>query len=134
LTRELWPTFGPWADASTHRWESAELPAWIELVWSKPRRVQAIHLTFDSGFERELTLSASDAATRKMIRAAQPELVCDYELQLDGRAVENVTGNILRKRVHRLAEPIEIQRLRLWVKSTHGAVGARVFEIRVYAN
>jgi hypothetical protein len=134
VTRELRPSFGPWADGGTHRWESEGLSAWVELTWPSSQPIKTIHLTFDSGFERELTLSASDAATSKMIRAAQPELVRDYELQLDGWQVETVTENILRKRVHRFAHAIEATRLRLLVKTTHGVPVARVFEIRVYSN
>ena len=132
LTRELQPGFGPWADDATHRWESAALPAWIELAWPTPQTVQTIELTFDSGFQRELTLSASDATTKKMIRAAQPELVRDYELLLDGVPVLAVADNVLRKRVHRLERAVQASRLRLLVKSTHGAAEARVFEIRAY--
>ena len=132
LTRELFPALGPWADGATHRWESAALPAWIELAWSRPEAIAEIHLTFDSGFERELTLSASDHTTRKIIRGPQPELVRDYEVWLDGRPVLAVSDNHLRKRIHRLAQPVSARRLRLLVKSTHGVAHARVFEIRAY--
>ncbi len=132
ITRALLPTFGPWSDDATHRWESATLPATIELAWSTPQSIAEIHLTFDSGFERELTLSASDAACRKMIRGPQPELVRDYELLLDDRVVVTMSDNILRKRLHRLPTPVRATRLRLVVKSTHGVPEARVFEIRAY--
>jgi hypothetical protein len=132
ITRELFPTLGPWADGATHRWESATLPGWIELTWPAPQLLAAIHLTFDSGFERELTLSASDAATRKIIRGPQPELVRDYEVLLDGQPIVTVTGNLVRKRVHRLAQPVSAGRLRLVVRATHGTAQARVFAISVY--
>ncbi len=132
LTRELFPAFGPWADGATHRWESTALPAWIELAWPAPQTIGEIHVTFDSGFERELTLSASDATTRKLIRGPQPELVRDYEILLDDQPVAAITGNLVRKRIHRLAQPIAASRLRLVVKATHGAPQARVFEIRAY--
>ena len=62
--RELVPHLGPWADGQAHRWDSGQLPAWIELAWPAPRRISEIHLTFDSGFHRELILSASDSTTR----------------------------------------------------------------------
>ena len=131
-TRELFSHLGPWADGATHRWESTALPAWLELTWATPQSLQEIHLTFDSGLERELTLSASDSTTRKMIRAAQPELVRDYELLLDGQPVVSITDNLLRKRVHRLAVAVTARTLRLVVKSTHGLDHARVFEVRAY--
>jgi hypothetical protein len=132
ITRELFTPLGPWADGGAHRWE-APLPAWIELGWAAPQSVAEIHLTFDSGLQRELTLSASDHTTKKQVRGPQPELVRDYELLLDGKLVAAITDNLLRKRVHRFNEPITASRLRLVVKSTHGAPNARVFEIRAYA-
>lgn len=130
-TRALPTTLGPWADGATHRWESAALPAWLELAWPEPQSIAEIHITFDSGFQRELILSASDAVTEKTIRGAQPELVRDYEVLIDDHVVATVTGNYVRKRVHRLPQPVRGRRLRLRVHSTHGAVTARVFEIRV---
>lgn len=133
LTRETPAGFGPWADGASHRWESAELPAWIELSWPEPITLGEVHLTFDSGLQRELTLSASDATTRRVIRGPQPEIVRDYELQVDGRPILAVTGNTLRKRVHRLPSEVSARRLRVWITATHGNPHARVFEIRAYA-
>jgi hypothetical protein len=134
VARELRPDFGPWSDGATHRWESAALPAWLELTWRQPQTIAEIHLTFDSGLQRELTLSASDSAARKMVRAPQPELARDYEVHLDGLPFVTVTDNILRKRVHRLPAPVSAHRLRLRVRSTHGVPHARVFEIRAYGS
>jgi hypothetical protein len=131
-TRELPTGFGPWADGAAHRWESTMLPAWVELTWERPQSVREIHVTFDSGFQRELTLSASDSTNAKVIRAPQPELVRDYEILLDGRVVVEVSENHLRKRVHRLASAMAARTLRLAVKNTNGIGQARVFEIRAY--
>lgn len=131
-TRELPTHLGPWADGATHRWESAALPAWLELAWPEPRTVSEIHLTFDSGFHRELILSASDITTSKTVRGPQPELVRDYDILLDGEVVVSVTGNYLRKRIHRLPRAIKASRLRLAVRATHGVETARVFEVRAY--
>ena len=90
-------------------------------------------MTFDSGLQRELTLSASDATTAKVVRAPQPELVRDYEIRLDDRVVVEVADNLLRKRVHRLPAAVTARTLRLVVKNTHGIDHARVFEMRAYA-
>jgi hypothetical protein len=132
ITRELPSALGEWADGGSHRWQSSALPAWIELAWDTPQPVKEIHLTFDSGFQRELILSASDAATQKTVRGPQPELVRDYDLTVDGRVILSITGNYVRKRIHRLAEPVNARRLHVVVKSTHGVPEARIFEIRVY--
>lgn len=132
FTRELFTHLGPWADGGAHRWESVGLPAWIDASWAAPRQISEIHVTFDSGFQRELILSASDSHTRKVVRGPQPELVRDYVILLDGVPVVSVTDNILRKRVHRLPAPVSARQLRLEVKSAHGVDHARVFEIRAY--
>lgn len=131
-TREYLPTLGAWADGQTHRWESAALPAWLELSWDTPQEIAEVHLTFDSGFQRELTLSASDATTRKIIRGPQPELVRDYDVLFDGATALRVTGNYLRKRVHRLDRPLVASRLRIAVHATNGIDHARIFEVRAY--
>lgn len=134
VTRELVSHLGAWADGQAHRWESAGLPAWIELSWPEPQTIAEIHVTFDSGFQRELILSASDSTTRKTVRGPQPELVRDYDLLVDDHVVASIQGNFVRKRVHRLPQPVRGRRLRLLVKATHGVTQARLFEVRVYAS
>jgi len=132
VTRELFPHLGKWADGKSHRWESGTLPAWIELTWPTTQTLAEIHLTFDSGLQRELILSASDSTTSKTVRGPQPELVKDYDLLLDGQVVAAVRGNQVRKRIHRLPSSVAARTLRLVVHSTHGIGEARVFEIRAY--
>ena len=132
VTRVLPSHLGTWADGRTHRWESLSLPAWIELELPEAAAIGEIHLTFDSGFERELMLTASDGMNRKMIRGPQPETVSDYTLTLDGKPLLEVCGNYQRKRVHRLPAPVVGRTLRLAVSATHGLPAARLFEIRIY--
>jgi hypothetical protein len=121
----------------THRW-GAELGAegaWIELAWPAPVRLARVQLTFDSGFHRELTLSASNAVTRGMVRGPQPETVRDYTLSArtaEGEQVlAEVRGNYQRLRRHAF-EPLDVRSLRLHVHATNGAAEARLFEIRCY--
>lgn len=94
--------------------------------------LKEIHLTFDSGFARELILSASDSHTAKSIRHAQPETVKDYRLYAGDTLLLEVCGNYQRKRVHKLTEPASSRTLRLEVLKTQGDTSARVFEIRAY--
>lgn len=133
ISRDLIGLFGTWADQKKHHWESApQLPAWIELQFKKPVKLSQIHLTFDSGFQRELALSGSDAVTANMIRGPQPETVRHYRLYAGDTLIAHVQDNILRKRVHKLATPVDTQTLRLQVLATNGIDTARVFEIRAY--
>ena len=111
--------------------------AWIGLSWEKPQRVRHVQITFDTGFERELTLSSSDAANRGIIRAPQPETVKDYRV-LGRRAgsseffeIASVKGNYQRLNRHHF-DPVEVEAIRLHVTATNGDDTARVFEVRCY--
>ncbi len=123
----------------SHRWEAPLGPdgAWIELAWPQPVRLAQIQLTFDSGFQRELTLSASNAANRHVIRAPQPETVKDYVVQYRPAAgadwidVARVEGNHQRLCRHQL-EPVDAAAVRVMVLATNGDALARIFEIRCY--
>ena len=131
---EVRDTPGQWS----HRWgaEMADGGQWIELSWDEPVTISEIQITFDTGFHRQLTLSASDSASRNIIRGPQPETVSDYTLSItdsDGtrREIANVEGNYQRLRRHHF-EARSIRSLRLHVNATHGSPHIRVFEIRCY--
>ncbi len=110
---------------------------WIELKWRRKQTIREVQITFDSGFQRELTLSASDGINRGIIRAAQPETVRDYTLLYredeDGPLIPllKVDGNHQRLNRHRF-KPIAAQALRLHIRATNGDKLARIFEIRCY--
>ncbi len=132
IGRELtYPNLGGWADGKPHCWESAELPAWIEIAWNRAVNIREIHITFDTGFGRELILSSSDYITGKVVRGPQPETVKKYQILADGREILREENNFLRKRVHRVGN-VSARKLRLEILATHGIKTARVFEIRVY--
>jgi hypothetical protein len=116
----------------THQWQ-APLPAWIELNWDDPVTLREVQITFDSGFQRELTLSSSDSITNGIVRAAQPETAKAYRLVADGQEIAVESANHQRLRRHKLAQPVTAKSLRLEVTSANGSDLARVFEIRCYA-
>jgi hypothetical protein len=139
IQRATHPELHPRLPEATNRWTSCSLPAWIELDWETPQTISEVHLTFDTGFQRELTLTMSDRYNARMIRGPQPETVRDYRLELytsssggEPETVLRVTDNYLGKRVHKLPEPRALSSLRLIVEKTHGAPEARIFEIRAY--
>lgn len=121
--------------AEVHQW-AAPLPAWIELHWTSPQRVSQVQITFDTGFKRQLTLSAQETQQINLLRAPQPETVKDYRVVArlaDGveHTVATVSGNFQRLTRHRF-DPVEVSSLRLEVQATNGDLLARVFEIRCY--
>jgi len=118
-----------------HHWE-APAPAWLELRWQKPQRLRQIQITFDSGFRRQLTLSAQDSQQVNLVRAPQPETVKDYRLVCqmpDGnsRTLAEVKGNFQRLNRHQF-DAVEAQSLRIQIESTNGDRLARIFEVRCY--
>jgi hypothetical protein len=122
-----------------HHWAARMSPegAWIELEWDRPRRIREIQITFDSGFQRELTLTSQDSVNAGIIRAPQPETVRDYTVsarKAGGEQAELVTvrGNHQRLRRHRI-EPMEASAIRIHVQATNGDDFARIFEVRCYA-
>ena len=122
--------------AEFHHW-AAPAPAWIDLAWQQPRRLTQVQITFDTGFKRQLTLSAQEAQQVNLLRAPQPETVRDFDLvarTADGqeRVLASVKGNFQRL-VRLRFDPVDAQSLRLVVHSTNGDALARVFEMRCYA-
>ncbi len=132
-TRDLRAAFGAWSSDSFHAWTSSSLPATLELTLSNAAPIREIHLTFDSGFERELLLTPSHHHQKiSAPRGAQRKLVRHYRVKIDGVVVVEETDNILRKRVHRLAVPVPGARVEVECVATHGEPVARVFEVRCY--
>jgi hypothetical protein len=130
---------GPINQPSVNHWgvKMGEEPVWIELAWQQAQTVGWVQLTFDTGFQRELTLTSNDRMTRTIVRAPQPETVRDYELQVrragatEYETVAKVEGN--HQRLNRLAfEPRPVDRVRVRILKTNGDPIARVFEIRAY--
>jgi hypothetical protein len=139
IDRDYPPNKDTKAAAEKHSWEApmSGSPAWIELAWPQPQKISEVVLKFDSGFQRELTLSASDSISRAILRQPQPETVCDYAVSVktaagEWKTVAEVTGN--HQRLNRVKfEPVTAQAVRLEVRKTNGLESARLFEIRCYA-
>ncbi len=114
-----------------HHW-AGEMPGWIQLDWEKPQRIREVQITFDSGFPRELILSAQDSAVINTVRAPQPETVRDYSVTADGKIVATVAKN--HQRVNRLRfDAVETKSIRVGITASNGLDQARVFEIRCYS-
>jgi hypothetical protein len=121
-----------------HQWNAPLGPegAWVELRWDKPQRLSEVQITFDSGFQRQLTLSGSDSTTRTTIRAAQPETAKDYKVLYarggEWKELAQVNGNFQRLRRHKTV-PVEADTIRVHIAATNGDELARIFEVRCYA-
>jgi len=116
--------------AEIHLW-AAPAPAWIELRWPRPQRIRQVQLTFDTGFKRQLTLTAQESQNVNLLRAPQPETVRDYRILCGGRTLAEVQGNFQRQRRHTF-DAVETDSLRVEVTATNGDPEARIFEVRCY--
>ncbi len=132
IARDLNPAWGPWADDAPHAWQAEGASGEILLQWPEPVAIFEIRLTFDTGLQRELILSGSTQATRKTLRAPQPECVRHYRLRLDGMVIAEVMDNIQRHRVHRLPEPTRARSLLIECLATHGGGPPRIYEVQVH--
>ncbi|RPH94994.1 MAG: FAD-dependent oxidoreductase [Calditrichaeota bacterium] len=126
---------GEWAN----RWAApmSQEGVWIELAWDTPISLSVIQITFDTGFERELTFSSSNWVKSRIVHGPQPETVKSYRLSAFGtdgreRLLAEEQDNYQRLRRHRVTAA-DVARLRLSIHATHGAAEARIFEIRCYA-
>ncbi|MHC1769353.1 MAG: FAD-dependent oxidoreductase [Verrucomicrobiia bacterium] len=119
--------------------ELGQEPVWLQLEWTDPQELREIQITFDTGFERELTLTHQDSLNAKMVRAPQPETVRDYELLYrppggdEWRSLGQVTGNYQRLRRH-VFPPFKASAVRLQISATNGSKTAAVYEVRCYAD
>ncbi len=122
-----------------HHWAATmtEDGAWLDLEWDTPQRISQVQLTFDTGFQRELTLTSSDTINRGILRKAQPETVRDYKLlykTASGEWAPLAENNGNHRRLARHQFPaVETKAVRLHVTATNGDLLAKVFEIRCYA-
>jgi hypothetical protein len=123
-----------------HRWTErlGDDGAWIELEWDAPQTISEVQITFDTGFQRELTLSAATSVQENLIRGPQPETVRDYKLSYKPDAssepveLASVAGNHQRLRRHRF-DAVQAKAVRVHVTSANRGAQARIFEIRCYA-
>ncbi len=135
IGRDLRAAFGAWSSDSIHAWTSAALPATLTLELASPAPIREIHVTFDSGFEKELLLTPSHHHQKiSAPRGAQTKLVRHYRVRIDGVIVHEEKNNILRKRVHRLPAAVSGRMLEIECLATHGVPVVRIFEVRAYSN
>jgi FAD-dependent oxidoreductase family protein len=122
-----------------HRWsgEMSADGAWLDLTWDEPQSIRKVQITFDTGFQRELTLSSSDGISSRIIRAPQPETVRDYALSYRSdksgpwKPLAEIKNNHQRL-VRHTFEPVKAQAIRIHVTATQGDKLARIFEVRCY--
>ena len=105
--------------------------------WKKYQTISHIQLVFDTGFERQLTLTASDHHNSKVVRAPQPETVRDYEIQAKDKknkwiSLVTVNDNYQRMRRHSFS-PVRAKAIKIVVKATNGSKQAIICEVRCYA-
>ncbi len=103
------------------------LPAWVELRFPAPTRINRIHITFDTDTNRRIPLP--------LFRC--PDCVKRYEIAvpqgMGWKVIHREDDNYFRHRVHAI-DPIVTQRLRIQVLETNGSPQVRIYEFRAYSD
>jgi hypothetical protein len=101
------------------------LPAWVELRFPVPVRMNQIQITFDTDTNRRIPLP--------LFR--YPECVKRYEIAIPQgggwNTIVQENDNYFRRRVHRV-DAVTASRLRINILETNGSPQARIYEVRVY--
>lgn len=119
-----------------HEWMSERMQEgreeWLQLTWQRPVSVREIDVTWNNDVNEDLINLHHHFTPFEVI----PELARDYRVEayVEGRWRELVTvrDNRTRRNVHRLEEPVTVDRLRVVVERTNGGKCAELVEIRVY--
>ncbi|PYI52963.1 FAD-dependent oxidoreductase [Paenibacillus flagellatus] len=118
------------------QWMSAPMrdgaEEWLQLEWDRPSKLAELHLTFNDDVNEDLINLHHHRTPFEIV----PELVRNYRVEArvggEWRTLLRETGNRKRKRVHRLAEPVEADRLKVVVEETNGSRYAEIVEVRAY--
>lgn len=105
---------------------AAGLPAWLELRFRAPQRINQIQVTFDTDTNRRVPLP--------LFR--YPECVKSYEIVIPHgggwKTIVREDDNYFRRRVHQV-EAITTDCLRINILDTNGSPQARIYEVRAYS-
>lgn len=101
------------------------LPAWLELRFPGPVRMNQIQITFDTDTNRRIPLP--------LFR--YPECVKQYEIAISQgngwNTIVQENDNYFRRRVHSI-DAVTASRLRINILETNGSPQAHIYEVRVY--
>ncbi len=120
-----------------HLWSSEKLtagrPEWLQLAWSQPVTVSAVHVTFNDDVNEDLINLHHHITPFEAI----PDLVKDYRIEAyvggSWTTVAEGRDNHKRKHIHALDAAVTTDRLRVVVESTNGGEYAEIIEVRAYA-
>ncbi len=120
-------------DKDRYEWVSdptQALPQWIELAFEKPTEINSVGVVFDTDMTNPSTCHVH---YRPIKFPGVPRCVKDYEVEIftggSWRKVAEVSGNFMRKRVHRF-DTAPVEKLRITTLATWGDKSARITEIR----
>ncbi|MFF2847298.1 FAD-dependent oxidoreductase [Streptomyces sp. NPDC058001] len=124
--------------AGPHMWVSAPLDetvgAWLQVAWPEPVTLGRIEVVADDDVNEDLINLHHHRTPFDVL----PTLLRDYRVETrrpDGswQVLARVRDNRRRRLVHRLAEPVRTDAVRIVVEATNGAGSAHIVSVRAYA-
>lgn len=100
----------------------------LTLSWPGPVKIGRVELSFDTDFDHPM-----ESVLMGHPEADMPFCVRHFRLRdAAGAVLGECTDNHCTRRTVRLPEPVETDRLTIEAITSHGAVPAAIFEVRVY--
>ncbi|MBD3942102.1 FAD-dependent oxidoreductase [Microbacterium sp. NEAU-LLC] len=115
-------------------WSSGQVSGeeWVQLAWPEEHEIGSVELVFNDDVDEDL-VNLHHHRTPFLV---MPELVRDYRVETasagEWHPLVRVEGNHLRRRVHRLEEPVRANALRVVVEATNGATTTMVVALRAF--
>jgi hypothetical protein len=100
-----------------------QLPQDITLAFKEPADITEVRLVFDTDLNHPVGSSQMIPVVRQLVK--------DYDILVDGKAILEIRGSNARTRIHKVVQK-GVSKLTVRVLATYGDPSARIFEIRVY--
>jgi hypothetical protein len=120
---------------AVHHWESASLPAEVQVVWENPVEISKVELKADTNLHRKMMMHKQVDKGPEQVKAVPPELIkaMTVEVQVNGKWKEVATvENNLTRLIKTQFGKVRCTAVRITLKETYGHPTAKLFEIRAY--
>lgn len=119
-----------------HHWQSAELPAEVQLEWADPVTLTTFEIKCDTNVKRNIMMRKDSLNDELFANGVPEEMVKSLSIsaRVEGKWLElgHISEN--RTRLIRFAfPPVKTTALRVRVTETYGKPTVKLFEVRAYA-
>jgi hypothetical protein len=119
----------------THHWESAGLPAEVQVLWREPVEISKVEIKADTDLHKKIAMHKNPGKNVGQHTSVPAEMIrtmtVDVQIRGEWRQVACVENNLTRV-VKTAFKRVKTTGIRLNIRETHGHPTAKLFEIRAY--